>query len=114
MKTKILLLILCLSLSSNVLAVNFAEKTKYPYSLITDDYGILNEDDLHHYTRISTPKLFSENKNRDGKNVLPVVYMESAHGIVNGDHAATRTIAIGSIRDIRPFLLISKHRYFNR
>lgn len=60
MKTKILLLILCLSLSSNISAISLAAKKRYPYSLISDDYGILNEEDLGHYTKISTPKFFSE------------------------------------------------------
>jgi hypothetical protein len=65
MKTKILFLILCLSLSSDVFAVCLAAKKKYPYSLITDDYGILNEEDLRHYNKISRPKPFSE-KERGG------------------------------------------------
>lgn len=60
MKIKILLFILCLSLSSNAIAVSLAAKKKYPYSLITDDYGILNQEDLRHYTKISTPKPFSK------------------------------------------------------
>jgi hypothetical protein len=60
MKTKILFLILCLSLSSDVFAVCLAAKKRYPYSLITDDYGILNEEDLRHYNKISRPKPFSE------------------------------------------------------
>lgn len=62
MKTKILPLILCLSLSSHVLAINLAAKKRYPYSLITHDYNILNEEDLRHYTKISTPKPFDENQ----------------------------------------------------
>jgi hypothetical protein len=60
MKTKILFLILCLSLSSDVFAVSLATKKRYPYSLITDDYGILNEEDLRHYNKIFPPKPFSE------------------------------------------------------
>ncbi len=60
MKTKILIFILCLSLSSNVVAVSFAAKKKYPYSLITNDYGILNEGDLGHYIKVVRTKPFSE------------------------------------------------------
>jgi hypothetical protein len=51
---------LCLSLSSSVLAVSLAAKKKYPYSLITNDFEILNEEDLSHYARIYTPKPFSK------------------------------------------------------
>ncbi|MBA2654373.1 MAG: hypothetical protein H0U71_04810 [Gammaproteobacteria bacterium] len=65
MKTKILLLILCLNLSSNVLAVSLTAKKKYPYSLITGDYGILSEEDLGHYNKTFTPKSFSK-ENRGG------------------------------------------------
>lgn len=60
MKIKILFLILSLSLASNAIAVSLTAKKKYPYSLITDDYGILNQEDLRHYTKITTPKPFSE------------------------------------------------------
>ncbi len=37
-----------------------AAKKKYPYSLITDDYHILNEEDLGHYTKVCLPRPFSE------------------------------------------------------
>jgi hypothetical protein len=40
--------------------VSLTAKKKYPYSLITDDYHILNEEDLAHYTKIRIPKLFSK------------------------------------------------------
>lgn len=60
MKTKILLFLLCFILSSNVLSVTLVAKKKFPFSLITDDYGILNEEDLGHYTKIFIPKPFTE------------------------------------------------------
>lgn len=60
MKTKILLFLLCFILSNNALAVSLIAKKKFPFSLITDDYGILNEEDLGHYTNIFPPKPFSD------------------------------------------------------
>jgi hypothetical protein len=59
MKTKTLLLIWCLSISCNVLAISSAAQKKYPYVLISDDYGILNENDLAHYACDKPPRPFS-------------------------------------------------------
>jgi hypothetical protein len=51
MKTKNLsiFLFLCLIISVEVLALNKASIAKYPYQLLTNDYGILDENDLGLY-----------------------------------------------------------------
>jgi hypothetical protein len=58
MKIKILLLFL-LILSSKAFAVNFEAKKKYPYPLLTKDYGILNEQDLACYAHGKPPRPFN-------------------------------------------------------
>lgn len=42
----VLITLLCLSISIPVQAVTEVAKKKYPYILVTEDYGILNENDL--------------------------------------------------------------------
>ncbi len=56
-------------LSQTVHSVVHSEKnnrqallSRYPYGLLTDDYGILNEDDLKVNTCMATPSPFSEKK----------------------------------------------------
>lgn len=46
MKKNIILLIFSCSLYSNAYAINHACKEKYPYTVLTNDYGILKEKDL--------------------------------------------------------------------
>jgi hypothetical protein len=41
-------------------------KQKYPYGLLTDDYGILSEDDLGIYAWWAKPKLYDENDTAHG------------------------------------------------
>ena len=58
MKTKILLLFL-LILSSKAFSISLAAKKKYPYPLLTNDYGILNEQDLARYAYGIPPRPFN-------------------------------------------------------
>ncbi|MBA2654434.1 MAG: hypothetical protein H0U71_05155 [Gammaproteobacteria bacterium] len=48
---KCLLLFTIVSMSYKVCAINSTIKKKYPYTLLTEDYGILNENDLAVYAR---------------------------------------------------------------
>jgi hypothetical protein len=60
MKTKILLLLISLLiLSSKTIAISLDSKKKYPYTLLTNDYGVLNEQDLARYTRTMPPRPFT-------------------------------------------------------
>jgi len=59
MKIKILLPFFLLIPSSNVFAVSLEAKEKYPYPLLTNDYGILNEQDLARYARGMRPRPFN-------------------------------------------------------
>lgn len=58
MKIKILLFFL-LILSFKTFAVSLVAKKKYPYPLLTNDYGILNEQDLACYARDIPPRPFN-------------------------------------------------------
>ena len=55
----LLLLTFLLILSAKIFAVNLEVKKKYPYTLITDDYRILNEQDLVRYARGMPPRPFN-------------------------------------------------------
>lgn len=44
-----LVIIFLCGISCNALGVSLAAKQKYPFTLLTDDYGILNEHDLSFY-----------------------------------------------------------------
>lgn len=60
MKIRIpLLLFFLLILSSKIFAISLEARKKYPYPLITNDYGILNEQDLACYARGLPPRPFN-------------------------------------------------------
>lgn len=50
---------ICLAMVSNANAISAAAKQKYPYTLLTDDYGILSENDLAAFTWGLKPRLFT-------------------------------------------------------
>jgi hypothetical protein len=49
--SSIMIIILC-GISCNALSISLAAKQKYPFPLLTEDYGILNEHDLALYSYI--------------------------------------------------------------
>jgi hypothetical protein len=61
MKQTILLgFILCFGIVLEVNAVSIEIKQKYPYPLLTEDYGLLNENDLAAYTWGLKPRPFTK------------------------------------------------------
>ena len=63
MKQKIFIaLAILLIISLNANAISLAIKKKYPYPLLTDDYGILNENDIAAYTWGLKPRPFNPDK----------------------------------------------------
>lgn len=46
----VFIVVLCLFISTQAQAISESAKKKYPYQLLTADYGILNENDLAAYT----------------------------------------------------------------
>ncbi len=46
----LIITLLCLAIVTDANAVSVSAKKKYPYPLLTDDYGILNENDLGAFT----------------------------------------------------------------
>lgn len=49
-----MIIFLC-SISCNVLSIDMATKQKYPFTLLTKDYGILNKHDLDFYIKYINP-----------------------------------------------------------
>ena len=49
-KHSLLISVICLLASSQLFAINQQSLKKYPYQLLTNDYGILNEANLKRYT----------------------------------------------------------------
>lgn len=69
MKSKFIIgIILLFSLSLKVWCLSLASKQKYPYGLLTDDYGILTENDLAIYTLNSNSEPFSDKQNSGAYN----------------------------------------------
>lgn len=52
-----IILFLC-AISCNALSINLAAKQKYPFTLLTQDYGILNKHALAFYTQYLKPAPF--------------------------------------------------------
>jgi hypothetical protein len=46
MWNQVICILLLIIFPCNLTAINLATQKKYPYSVLTDDYGILNEEDL--------------------------------------------------------------------
>jgi hypothetical protein len=59
MRIKILLLFFLLILSFKTFAISLEAKKKYPYPLLTNDDGILNEQDLANYAHGMPPRPFN-------------------------------------------------------
>jgi hypothetical protein len=57
--TTVLSLMLCFGIVLEVSAISKDIKQKYPYPLLTDDYGILNENDIAAYTWGLEPRPFT-------------------------------------------------------
>jgi hypothetical protein len=56
----IFIFLLSFGILNNANAITAKAKQKYPYPLLTDDYGILNENDLGAYTWGLSPRPFSK------------------------------------------------------
>lgn len=69
MKYLILFVILFFILNSNANAASLKAQKKYPYTLITNDYGILNDNDLGSFAWGGTAKPFSAEAARGGFNI---------------------------------------------
>lgn len=64
----IIITLLYLVMMTNANAVSISAKQKYPYPLLTDDYGILNENDLGAFTRGLKPRPFATEGPSGGYN----------------------------------------------
>ena len=69
MKYIIIFFISCFIVSINAHAVSAGAKEKYPYTLLTNDYSILNDNDLAAFTWEGTAKPFSAEAARGEYNI---------------------------------------------
>jgi hypothetical protein len=61
----LLIIFLCV-ISCNTLGISLAAKQKYPFTLLTNDYGILNDHDLSFYLSYLHPAPFPPKKEATG------------------------------------------------
>lgn len=64
-RASLFIIFLC-AISCNALGVSLAAKQKYPFTLLTDDYGILNDHDLSFYLSYIHPAPFFPKKEAMG------------------------------------------------